>query len=224
MFKASFSCYTLLFLTFVILSSCFPDNKKQGNSDESAVGISVSSDVTITDAEMEQGELIYFDKCAGCHGSSRKGATGPSLLPDGNGKDISMKDLTPAGIKVFIENGTPGGMPEWKGIMSEGEIELMTRFLMVDPPAIPEFGMDEIKNTWNLIIPVVDRPTKPMHDRNIDNFFGVIMRDAGNVAVIDGDTKEKLAVLKTGFAVHILRTSASLVDIFILWVEMEGLR
>jgi len=35
------------------------------------------------------------------------------------------------------------------------------------------------------------------------------MRDAGKVAIIDGDTKEKLAVLKTGFAVHILRTSAS---------------
>ena len=35
------------------------------------------------------------------------------------------------------------------------------------------------------------------------------MRDAGKVAVIDGDTKEQLAVLPTGFAVHILRTSAS---------------
>jgi len=35
------------------------------------------------------------------------------------------------------------------------------------------------------------------------------MRDAGKVAVIDGDTKEELAILKTGFAVHILRTSAT---------------
>jgi nitrite reductase (NO-forming)/hydroxylamine reductase len=31
----------------------------------------------------------------------------------------------------------------------------------------------------------------------------------GQVAIIDGDTKEKLTIIETGFAVHILRTSAS---------------
>ena len=165
--------------------------------------------IQISDAEMDNASQIYFDKCAGCHGSSRKGATGPSLLPDGDGKYVSMKDLGTAGIKAFIENGTPGGMPEWKGIMTDEEIELMTRFLQVDPPVIPPYGLDEITKSWNLIIPVADRPTKPQHKRNIDNYFGVIMRDAGKVAIIDGDTKEKLAVLKTGFAVHILRSSAS---------------
>ena len=165
--------------------------------------------IQISDAEMDTASQIYFDKCAGCHGSSRKGATGPSLLPNGDGKYVSMKDLGAAGIKAFIENGTPGGMPEWKGIMTDSEIELMTRFLQVEPPVIPPYGLDEIQKSWNLIIPVADRPTKPQHKRNIDNYFGVIMRDAGKVAIIDGDTKEQLAVLKTGFAVHILRTSAS---------------
>ncbi len=63
--------------------------------------------------------------------------------------------------------------------------------------------------TWNLIVPLAERPTEPEHDRNIDNYFGVIMRDAGKVAIIDGDTKEKIAVLKSGFAVHILRVSKS---------------
>ena len=168
-----------------------------------------TDEVTLTDAEMEHASQIFFDKCAGCHGSSRKGATGPSLLPDGNGKDPATKALGAAGLRAFIENGTPGGMPEWKGILSDSDIELMTRFLRVDPPVVPPFGMKEMKETWKLIVPVADRPTKPQHNRNINNYFGVIMRDAGKVAIIDGDTKEKLAVLKTGFAVHILRTSAS---------------
>ncbi len=167
--------------------------------------------VALTQKEMKQGSAIFFDRCAGCHGSSRKGATGPHLLP------ISPKGdnrpgttvLGVAGIRAFIENGTPGGMPEWRGILSEQEIELMTRFLQVDPPIVPPFGMDKINKSWKLIVPVAERPTTPQHNRNIDNYFGVIMRDAGKVAIIDGDTKEKLVVLKTGFAVHILRTSAS---------------
>ena len=168
-----------------------------------------SGNITMTQAEMDEASAIYFDRCAGCHGSSRKGATGPSLLPYGDEKSPATLTLGTAGVTSFIENGTPAGMPEWRGILTEDEINLMARFVQLDPPEIPPFGMDEITESWNLIIPVADRPTEPEHDRNIDNYFGVIMRDAGQVAIIDGDTKEKLAVLETGFAVHILRTSAS---------------
>jgi len=159
--------------------------------------------------EMTKASEIYFDKCAGCHGSQRKGATGPSLLPDGDEKYPATKALGEAGLRAFIENGTPGGMPEWKGILSKEEIDLMIKFLQEPPPPVPPFEMADIKDTWKVVIPVAERPTKPMHNRNINNYFGVIMRDAGKVAIIDGDTKEKLAILKTGFAVHILRTSAS---------------
>jgi len=193
----------------VALTSC-----GNGETEEKAVEektVAQTDGIVVTDAEMEEAKAIYFDRCAGCHGSSRLGATGPHLLPEapeGNNYP-GTKLLTAAGLRVFIENGTPGGMPEWKGIMTEHEIELMTRFLQLDPPVVPPFGMPEITETWNLIIPVADRPTKPEHSRNIDNYFGVIMRDAGKVAIIDGDTKEKIVVLKTGFAVHILRTSAS---------------
>lgn len=167
--------------------------------------------IVITDAEMEQAKVIYFDRCAGCHGSSRLGATGPHLLPEAPEGDAApgTKLLGVAGLRAFIENGTPAGMPEWKGIMTDQEIELMTRFLQLDPPVVPPFGLTEMNESWKLIVPVADRPTKPQHSRNIDNYFGVIMRDAGKVAVIDGDTKEQLAVLPTGFAVHILRASVS---------------
>jgi len=198
----------IVLISFATLTySCKSDKKSEVEAVKEPV--MAANNISLTDVEMKNGSEIYFDKCAGCHGSSRKGATGPSLLPDGDGKYAATKILGAAGLRAFIENGTPGGMPEWKGIMSEEEIELMTRFLQVEPPVIPPYGINEINNSWNLIIPVADRPTKPEHNRNINNYFGVIMRDAGKVAVIDGDTKEKLAVLKTGFAVHILRTSAS---------------
>ena len=204
----------LKFLVIVLIALTFScKSDKKGGSDYS-VTKSDSEDIAavrVSDEEMKRGSEIYFDRCAGCHGSSRLGATGTHLLPvrpEGSDKPGTLEFGTD-GLKAFIENGTPGGMPEWKGIMTDEEIELMTRFLQVDPPVIPPYGIGEITNSWNLIVPVADRPTKPEHNRNIDNYFGVIMRDAGKVAIIDGDTKEQLAVLKTGFAVHILRTSAS---------------
>lgn len=191
----------------VVLSAC----GGSGEEKKTEVEQPKTEGIMLTTAEMEKASNIYFDKCAGCHGSARKGATGPHLLPDApeGSPAPGTKTLGEAGLRAFIENGTPGGMPEWKGIMTDDEITLMTKFLQLDPPAIPKFGLEEMKGTWKVYVPVADRPTKPMHKRNIDNFFGVIMRDAGKVAVIDGDTKEALAVLPTGFAVHILRTSAS---------------
>jgi len=199
----------LLYLSIagsMVLYSCGGDEKPKEDAAETK-----TEGVQLSEADMQKASEIYFDKCAGCHGSSRKGATGPHLLPDApeGDKAPGTKLLGDAGLRAFIENGTPGGMPEWKGIMTDDEISLMVKFLQVAPPAVPAFGMNEIKETWKVIVPVADRPTKPMHKRNIDNYFGVIMRDAGKVAIIDGDTKEELAVLKTGFAVHILRTSAS---------------
>ncbi len=200
-----------LIIASVLLVSCKSDKKEDPYAKKTKVTEEVTSGIAITDAEMESASAVYFDRCAGCHGSSRKGATGPHLLPvkpEGSDKPGTL-EFGNDGLRAFIENGTGAGMPEWKGIMTDEEIEVMTRFLQVDPPEIPPYGMDEMTASWNLIVPVAERPKKPQHNRNIDNYFGVIMRDAGKVAVIDGDTKEELAVLKTGFAVHILRTSAS---------------
>src|SRR5690554_714184 len=36
----------------------------------------------LSDAEFEQAKQIYFERCAGCHGVLRKGATGKPLTPE----------------------------------------------------------------------------------------------------------------------------------------------
>ena len=36
----------------------------------------------MTKAEFDKGRQIYFERCAGCHGVLRKGATGKPLTPD----------------------------------------------------------------------------------------------------------------------------------------------
>ena len=85
----------------------------------------------------------------------------------------------------------------------------MARYLLVEPPQPPEFGMAEIRKTWKVLVPVDKRPKKQMNDLNLDNLFSVTLRDAGQIALIDGDTKEIVSIIDTGYAVHITRISAS---------------
>ena len=44
---------------------------------------------------------------------------------------------------------------------------------------------------------------------DLKNMFSVTLRDTGEVALIDGDTKEIRSIVKTGYAVHISRLSKS---------------
>lgn len=159
----------------------------------------------MTQAEFEQARKIYFERCAGCHGVLRKGATGKPLTPDltvGKGTDY---------LKIFIAYGSPAGMPNWQtsGEMSEKEVDLMARYIQHDPPQPPEWGMEDMKKTWKVLIPPAQRPTKKMNSYNIDNIFSTTLRDTGEVALIDGDSKQIINIVKTGYAVHISRMSAS---------------
>ncbi len=156
-------------------------------------------------AEFGTATQLYFERCAGCHGVLRKGATGKPLTPD-----ITTQKGTDY-LKALIKYGSPAGMPNWgtSGEMTDAEIDIMARFLQQEPPAPPEFGMADMRATWEVRVDPKDRPSKPQHKRNIDNFFSVTLRDSGQVAIIDGDTKEIVNIVETGYAVHISRVSAS---------------
>ncbi|SDZ77447.1 MULTISPECIES: nitrite reductase [Acidovorax] len=159
----------------------------------------------MTQAEFDRARQIYFERCAGCHGVLRKGATGKPLTPD-----ITLAKGTDY-LKVFIAYGSPAGMPNWQtsGEMTEADVDLMARYVQQDPPVPPEFGLADMKKTWKVVIPADKRPKKKMNNYNITNIFSTTLRDAGEIALIDGDTKEIISIIKTGYAVHISRMSAS---------------
>jgi nitrite reductase (NO-forming)/hydroxylamine reductase len=160
---------------------------------------------SLTDDEWKEATQIYFDRCAGCHGMLRKGALGPALEPE------KTKAMGTPVLEAIIYNGTPGGMPDWgaSGEMSKEDTNLMARYIQLDPPAPPEKNMADMKKSWKVLIPVDKRPTKPEGDRNWKNYFGVILRDIGKIAIVDGDKKDIISVVDSGFATHILRTSKS---------------
>ncbi len=60
----------LVLLLSILLFNCGGDKKKDSDKEEVKEVVDANA-ISITDAEMETGAAIYFDKCAGCHGSSR---------------------------------------------------------------------------------------------------------------------------------------------------------
>ena len=180
----------------------------------------------LSETEFATAQKLYFERCAGCHGVLRKGATGKPLTPDitqTRGMDY---------LKVFINFGSPAGMPNWgtSGEFSAEQVDLMARFLMHEPPTPPEYGMPEMKASWKVLVPVDQRPTKQMNSYNLDNVFSVTLRDSGQVALINGDSKEIISIINTGYAVHISRPSSTgrylytigrdaLINLIDLWME-----
>src|SRR5690554_1088438 len=159
----------------------------------------------MTEDEFEFATKTYFERCAGCHGVLRKGATGKPLTTDitrEKGSDY---------LKTLITYGSPAGMPNWgsSGDFTNEEIDILARFLQHEPPAPPEWGLPEMTNSWVVHVKPEDRPKTKQHKYDVENFFAVTLRDAGQMAIIDGDSKEIVAILDTGYAVHITRPSAS---------------
>jgi len=159
----------------------------------------------ITAKEFAQAKQIFFERCAGCHGVLRKGATGKPLTPD-----ITLSRGT-LYLKTLINFGSPAGMPNWgtSGVMSDEEIDIMARYLQHEPPVPPEWGMKEMKASWKVMVPPNKRPKKQMNNYDLENMFSVTLRDAGKIALIEGDSKKIVEVIDTGYAVHISRMSDS---------------
>ncbi len=162
-----------------------------------------ANDAALTGATKDAAAKIYFERCAGCHGVLRKGATGKNLEP------VNTSKLGQTRLEKILTNGTEGGMPNFDDILTKDEIKMMATYIQMAPDAPPEWGMQAMKASWKVIVPVDKRPTKKMNNVNLDNVFSVTLRDSGEVALIDGDTKKIWNIVKTGYAVHISRLSYS---------------
>jgi nitrite reductase (NO-forming)/hydroxylamine reductase len=122
----------------------------------------------MTPAEVEQGKKIYFERCAGCHGVLRKGATGKNLEPhwskkdkDGNVRKAARSSSVPTVWKRSSRLGTEGGMVNYDDILTKEEINIMARYIQRTPDVPPEFSLKDMEASWKLLVPVDQRPKKP---------------------------------------------------------------
>ncbi len=160
-----------------------------------------AQDPKLSPEAFEKSKTLYFQRCAGCHGVLRKGATGKSLLPK------ETRKLGQKRLEKIITIGTEGGMNNFDDIFSKEQIADLSTYIQMEPPVPAELSMAEMKKSVKIFVEEKDYPTKPMHNRNWKNFFLVIERDAGKVAVVDGDKHEIVAHVQTGYAVHVLKTA-----------------
>ena len=173
---------------------------------QEAIGpLQESQPVALTAEQFEASKQVYFNNCAGCHGLYRTGATGPDIGA------ARSQAIGTDGLGAILRYGTPAGMGNFgqTGILTDEQITHLAAYLQLPPPDAPPLPMADIQASWDLVVPVADRPTAPQHSRNWQNYTGVILRDAGQVAILDGDTNEEVVRLSTGFAVHILRSSST---------------
>ncbi|MFZ2854404.1 MAG: cytochrome c, partial [Rhodocyclaceae bacterium] len=87
----------------------------------------------------------YFERCAGCHGMLRKGATGKNLEPANSTK------LGQSRLEKIIGYGTEGGMVNFDDILSKKEISDMATYLQMPAEAPPEWSLADIKGSWKLL-------------------------------------------------------------------------
>ncbi len=77
---------------------------------------------TMSKEDFDEAKTLYFQRCAGCHGVLRKGATGKNLEP-GPSKD--SKGTLKLGQKrrvMIITLGTEGGMNNFVEILTKEQI------------------------------------------------------------------------------------------------------
>jgi nitrite reductase (NO-forming)/hydroxylamine reductase len=110
----------------------------------------------LTPVEFVRANRIFFERCAGCHGVLRKGATGKPLTPE------VTRQKGYEHLHEMITNGSPAGMPNWgtSGALQKEDVDLMTRYVMNQPAQPPEFGLEQMKQSWKVFIPVAQRPTE----------------------------------------------------------------
>ncbi|WP_422630807.1 cytochrome D1 domain-containing protein [Pseudomonas mucidolens] len=159
----------------------------------------------LSQAEFDASKQIYFERCAGCHGVLRKGATGKPLTPD------ITQARGQAYLEALITYGSPAGMPNWgtSNALTKAQITSMATFIQHTAPTPPEWGMAETLKTWKVLVKPEDRPKQQLNKLNLENLFSVTLRDDGKIALIDGDSKQIVKLIETGYAVHISRISAS---------------
>jgi len=124
--------------------------------------------VPLNDAEFEQATGMYFQRCAGCHGVLRKGATGKNLEPQANTakKSKGTLKLGTKRLAKIIKYGTEGGMNNFDDIFTSEEIDLLARFIQMEPPVPPEMSLALMQERHKVYIEPADYPSKPLHGRS----------------------------------------------------------
>ncbi|MBT5918147.1 MAG: cytochrome c, partial [Alphaproteobacteria bacterium] len=93
-----------------------------------SAGTARAAEPTLSEKDFEESKQLYFQRCAGCHGALRKGATGKSLEPK------LTKKLGQKRLEKIITIGTEGGMNNFDDLFSKKQIKNLATYIQMDVP------------------------------------------------------------------------------------------
>lgn len=142
-------------------------------------------------------DLYFLDSCAGCHGTDRRGATGPALLAE---------RLTQSDEYYFdvIANGKPGTvMPPWSQQLSDEDITTLVEFIRTDTgEGPPQWTFEDVEASHTILTDESELPDAPTHNADVENLMLITEREAQGIAVVDGDSHEFLTKIDASYRAH----------------------
>jgi DNA-binding beta-propeller fold protein YncE len=152
---------------------------------------------TATHAAGPDPAALYARHCAQCHGADRLGAIGPALLPENLGR------LKRGEALEVILNGRPATqMPAHADKLARAEAEALAAFVYTPLPALPQWGMEQIRASRVVHHAPASLPPKPVYKADPLNLFIVVETGDHHATVLDGDRFEPIHRFATRFALH----------------------
>jgi mono/diheme cytochrome c family protein/DNA-binding beta-propeller fold protein YncE len=140
---------------------------------------------------------LFQRHCAECHGADRLGRVGPALLPENLGR------LKRTEAAATIANGrTATQMPAFGDKLKPGEIEALVQLIYTPLPAVPTWGLEEIRASHKVLAKEADLPAKPIFNADPLNLFVVVELGDHHATILDGDRLVPIYRFKTHFALH----------------------
>ncbi len=149
------------------------------------------------EGDLVNGQRVFTEHCAACHGGDRLGAIGPALLPE-NLKRLRWKKA----IGVVANGRAATQMPAFKEKLSDKEMNDVIALVYRPLPEMPVWGEAEIKDSHITHTAMDSLPAKPQHKADPLNLFTVVETGDHHVTILDGDKFEPLWRFKSRFALH----------------------
>jgi mono/diheme cytochrome c family protein len=165
-----------------------PDGALQLVSREAAITAEQPADAPVT---------LYATHCAGCHGGTRLGVSGPALLPSNLGR-LSQEDAE----DVIRDGRIATQMPGFGSRLSTDEIRSLVGFIYTPPAVMPVWDGHAIQASQRVHYPSGSLPDKPVFAADPLNLFTVVEAGDHHVTVLDGDRLEPIHRFPTRFALH----------------------
>jgi len=148
-------------------------------------------------AQAQDGEALYGEHCASCHGAERLGAIGPALIPENLGR---LKREQAA--EVIGHGRAQTQMPAFGDQLDEAETAALVELIYTPLAELPTWDADAIEASRTVLVEPADLASAPRHDADLMNLFVVVESGDHHVTILDGDRFEPITRFASRFALH----------------------